>query len=123
MQKKLLHYGRLVVGWLREQDARLIIAALATAFSIFLFIEIADEVMEKETQSLDERIIIALREPDDLADPIGPIWFEGAVRDISALGSHSVLTLFVAFVFIFLILIKRYKASLLFWELHSVALC
>jgi undecaprenyl-diphosphatase len=112
MQKKLLHYGRLVVGWLREQDARLLIAALVTAFSIFLFIEIADEVMEKETQSLDERIIIALREPNDLADPIGPIWVEEAVRDISALGSHSVLTLFVACVLIFLVLIKRYKASL-----------
>jgi undecaprenyl-diphosphatase len=75
-------------------------------------VEIADEVTEGETQSLDERIIVSLREPQDLTDPIGPLWLEEAVRDISALGSFVVLTLFVGFVMIFLVLIRRYKASL-----------
>jgi undecaprenyl-diphosphatase len=75
-------------------------------------LEIADEVTEGETQSLDERIIVSLREPQDLADPIGPLWLEEAVRDISALGSFVVLMLFVGSVMIFLVLIRRYKASL-----------
>ncbi|MDQ3230227.1 MAG: phosphatase PAP2 family protein [Pseudobdellovibrionaceae bacterium] len=112
MQHRMLHYGRLALGWIREQDAKLILAALMTASSMFLFIEIADEVVERDTQTLDEKIIMALREPNDLSNPIGPIWVEEAVRDLSALGSHTVLTLFVGFVLAFLILIKRRKAAL-----------
>jgi undecaprenyl-diphosphatase len=112
MLKASYQTGRRVVLWLREFDTRLLLAALLTAASLFVFLEIADEVIEGETQSLDERIIVSLREPQDLADPIGPMWLEEAVRDISALGSFVVLMLFVGFVMIFLVLIRRYKASL-----------
>ncbi|HET9236374.1 MAG TPA: phosphatase PAP2 family protein [Oligoflexus sp.] len=112
MLKTSYQTGRRILSWLREFDARLLLATLLTAASLFVFLEIADEVMEGETQSLDERIIVSLREPQDLNDPIGPLWLEGAVRDISALGSFVVLMLFVSFVMIFLILIRRYKASL-----------
>lgn len=112
MLKTSSQMSRRILTWLKEFDARLLLAGMITAASLFVFIEIADEVNEGETQSLDERVIIALREPHDLADPIGPRWFEEGVRDISALGSHVVLTLFVVFVLIFLVLIRRYKASL-----------
>jgi undecaprenyl-diphosphatase len=112
MVKYLLNLGGQLINWLRERDTRLLIAAFLTAASFFLFIEIADDVAEGDTQSLDERIIISLREADDLSDPIGPVWLEEAVRDISALGGHTVLTIYVSFVLIFLLLIRRYKASL-----------
>src|SRR5688500_13865740 len=112
MLKTPLRLGQRILSWLREFDTRLLLAALITAASLFVFVEIADEVYEGETQSLDEKLIVSLREPHDLNDPIGPIWLEEAVRDISALGSHIVLTIFVAFVLIFLVLIRRYKASM-----------
>lgn len=48
------------------------------------------------TESFDTWILSALREPGDLADPIGPRWLEEMVRDFTALGSTGVLTLVVA---------------------------
>jgi undecaprenyl-diphosphatase len=112
MLKAVQEFSRRLLGWLQEFDARLLLATLVTVTSLLIFIEIADDVGEGDTQSLDERAILALREPQDSADPLGPIWLEEAVRDISALGSHVVLTLFVSFVLIFLLLIRRYKAAL-----------
>ncbi len=111
MLKASYDMGRRILSWLREFDARLLLAALVTAVSLSIFLEVADEVSEGETQSLDEQIILALREAHDSSDPLGPIWLEEAVRDISALGSFVVLALFIGFVGIFLLLIRRYKAA------------
>ena len=41
---------------------------------------------EGETKAIDSRLILALREPGDLNDPIGSRTIEEAVRDITALG-------------------------------------
>lgn len=112
MLKASYQVGRRIIAWLREFDARLLLAALITATSFAIFLEIADEVKEGDTQNIDEQIIIALREPQDYSDPLGPLWFEEAVRDVSALGSFVVLALFIIFVMIFLTLIRRYKAAL-----------
>ncbi len=60
---------------------------------VWLFIEITDEVVIEEPPRLDSQILLALREPGDLSDPIGPEWIEGAVRDYTALGSTAVLSL------------------------------
>ena len=47
---------------------------------IWGFVELADEVVEGQTQSFDERILLALRSPADPADPIGPAWVEEICR-------------------------------------------
>ena len=65
-----------------------VIAAL-----ILLFGKLAGEVLDGDTRSFDEFLLRALRNPADLADPIGPAWLEGMVRDITSLGSFSVLTI------------------------------
>jgi undecaprenyl-diphosphatase len=36
------------------------------------FIELADEVGEGSTHALDARLLLSLRNPADLSDPIGP---------------------------------------------------
>lgn len=59
----------------------------------WLAIELADEVMEGTTQRYDEWVLRLLRAPGDMADPIGPEWFEDMWRDVTALGSATVLTL------------------------------
>lgn len=55
------------------------------------FIELAGEVMEQETRHIDEMVLLAMREPGDTADPIGPPWLEEMTRDITALGGFTVL--------------------------------
>lgn len=68
------------------------ILALAAAM-LAVFAKIADEVVEGKTHAFDEAVLRALRNPADLADPIGPAWLEHVMRDITSLGSFTVVAL------------------------------
>jgi undecaprenyl-diphosphatase len=56
------------------------------------FIELSDEVFEGDTQAFDHRLLLSLRNGDNLADPIGPRWVEKMARDITALGGLAWLS-------------------------------
>jgi len=110
--------------WLREQtplspliarvsriERTTLLGVIAAASVIFLFAKLADWVAEGRTRAFDERILLALRTPGNLSDPIGPLWFEEFVRDVTALGSTGVLTMMVLAVTGFLVMTrKRYAA-------------
>lgn len=66
------------------------------AFLSLSFALLASEVAEGETRAFDERILLLFRIPGDLSRAIGPPWFKEAMRDITALGSTSVLAIIVA---------------------------
>jgi undecaprenyl-diphosphatase len=70
-------------------------------------------MIEGKTRAIDEKLITALRHPDDLSDPIGPKWLEEVDRDITALGSLGILALLIFAVAGFLIL-KQKKRSAIF---------
>lgn len=72
---------------------RVLAVSLGIAASLWAFLTVAGEMVEGETRLLDERILLALRAPGDLNDPIGPRWLEEAMRDVTALGGFTVLTL------------------------------
>lgn len=57
------------------------------------FVALADNVMDGETQSFDERVLLALRHPDDPGDPLGSESWEEVGRDITALGGYAFLTI------------------------------
>lgn len=85
------------VRWLRENIDLLMLAGLALiVIAGWLVVELADEVLEGTTQQYDEWILRALREPGSTTDPLGPEWLEDMWRDITALGSATVLTLVTA---------------------------
>ena len=67
-------------------------ALAAAAFAVWLFLELADDVVEGETRKFDESVLLAFREDADHEDPIGPRWMEEMARDITALGGVIVLT-------------------------------
>lgn len=46
--------------------------------------------------AFDMRVLLAMRHPSDLAQPLGPPWLQEMLRDFVALGGTGVLTLFVA---------------------------
>lgn len=79
------------IGWRSPR----FLAVLAVALGLAAFIKIADEVFENETRSFDEALLLALRTPGLPADPIGPIWLEETMRDITALGGTAVLCIVV----------------------------
>lgn len=75
--------------------ARVLIVAFCVIACTLGFVKLADSVLDGETRHLDERILRALRHPDDPAMPIGPAWLREAGMDITALGSPSVLILMI----------------------------
>src|SRR5690606_5819438 len=77
----------------RFVEVRFLLAALVTVVGVWLFVEIADAMAEGELDAIDRALILMMRTPGDPADPIGPAWFEEAMRDVTALGSLPVLAL------------------------------
>lgn len=95
---------------------RVTLAVIAfTAMAFYGFLALMDEVLEGETHQLDERILLMLREPGDTADPLGPAWLEESVRDLTALGGTTILTLVTLAALIYLLLVgKRLTALMVF---------
>jgi undecaprenyl-diphosphatase len=80
--------------WLRENVDLFMLATLGLiVVSSWLLVELADQVLEGDTQAYDEWVLRRLRSPDDPTDPIGPDWLDAVWRDLTALGSGAVLTL------------------------------
>lgn len=90
-----------------------LVALLVGAGSVWLFIEIADEVIEGETRAFDRTLMLALRSPSDTDEPLGPVWLEEVARDVTALGGVSVLIGLTLAVAGFLVLRRKYRATLL----------
>jgi undecaprenyl-diphosphatase len=90
--------------WLGRHELGLLVAVVASSAGIWIFAEIADEVMEGETESFDRAILLAMRNPDDRTDPVGPPAVEDAIRDVTALGGVTGLALLTLAVGGFLIL-------------------
>ncbi len=83
------------------------------ALATWGFIEVADEVVEGESHATDSRLILALRNANDLSDPLGPHWVEELGRDLTALGGVGVLTLLTLSVAGYLWLIGKVRAMVL----------
>ena len=89
------------------------IALGITAFGVLAFALIADEAFEGDARGFDESILLALREPGDPTNPIGPAWFEHAVVDVTALGGYVILSMLVIGVAIYLLVAGKRGTALL----------
>lgn len=98
---------------LTRLDPPTIFAVLVAAFGLWGFAELLDEVSEGETGRLDRTILLALRQPGDADEPIGPGWLEIAMSDFTALGSFAVIIFVTAAVSGYLALRQRGGAALL----------
>lgn len=79
--------------------ALLLLAALLTGLGLII-----DEVTEGDTLKFDQAFLLALREPGDPTNPIGPDWLAEVARDITALGGVAILTLLTTLVIVQLFL-------------------
>lgn len=101
-----------LLTWLGRREIAFWIVLLLVTGSLWLFMEVADEVMDGETSAIDETILLAMRNPDNHEDPLGPPWLEQIGQDITALGGNTVLSLLSVWVFVFLLLIHKRKLAL-----------
>lgn len=87
-------FWALIARGSRIEPLTLIALAVPSAI-LFGFAKLGGAVGRGSTGAFDEAVILAMRTPGNLADPIGPAWFQEMVRDFTALGSTGVLTLMV----------------------------
>lgn len=82
-----------LTAWFGAREVGTLAALLLAAGGAWFFVELADDVLEGDTASVDERLLLMLRAPEDLSDPLGPPWAEEFARDVTGLGGAGVLTL------------------------------
>jgi undecaprenyl-diphosphatase len=92
-------------------EALLVLGSVALVCALLLFVELADEVNEREHLPLENRIMHAFRTGEP-PRPIGPHWVAEAARDITALGSVAVLSGAVILAAGYLLLCGRRAAAL-----------
>ncbi|HJX28932.1 MAG TPA: phosphatase PAP2 family protein [Thermoanaerobaculia bacterium] len=98
---------------LARQELLPLLLLVLVAGGVWVFAELAEEVREGDTVNVDRAILLSMREPDDLSDPLGPRWLEETGRDFTALGSIGVLAALTLAVCGFLILDRKGRAALL----------
>ncbi|KAA2317121.1 PAP2 family protein [Pseudooceanicola sediminis] len=81
--------------------------------ALWAFVALAAEMIEGDLHAFDQAVLLALRTPGDLNNPIGGSQVEVAMRDLTALGGVTVLTLISLSVLVFLVL-NRQRASAVF---------
>lgn len=86
---------------------RILVVAASLAFTLWVFIEVAEEVWEGEAGVFDRSILLSLHTSSGPDNVLGPIWLQAVARDVSALGSITVLGIIVAVVTLFLLLTGR----------------
>jgi undecaprenyl-diphosphatase len=99
-----------IVLWLGGTDLLILVSLLVLVVGLWGFFLIAGLVRAGETQRLDERILIALRDPANPTVPIGPAWAGEVGRDLTALGGVAFLLLTTGAVVGFLLLCRKYHA-------------
>jgi undecaprenyl-diphosphatase len=99
------------VGRLRGARELVTLALVAVvAGGLWTFLEVADAVTEGDVRAFDRAVLLAMREPADPADPLGPRWVEEMGRDLTALGGVAVLTLVSVAASLFLWMARRPRA-------------
>jgi undecaprenyl-diphosphatase len=99
-------------------EARTLIALFITVTAMLLFAEFVDRVVEGDTRAFDESVLLALRDPNNLSNPIGPAWLQIMFRDITPLGGYAMVMLISLAVIGYLLMDGKRAAAL--WVLVSV---
>lgn len=85
-----------------------VMLAAAIAAALYVFFQIADEVGEDEIAGIDQALLLAFRNPSDIADPRGPPWFEETVVEITSLGGYPILIAVVGTVVGYLLVVRMF---------------
>ncbi|MDQ8730532.1 phosphatase PAP2 family protein [Bradyrhizobium sp. LHD-71] len=76
-------------------DVRAWLLAAGIAGPLFVFLVISTQFIQQET-ALDRWLMLAFRVPGDPGTVVGPAWLREASRDVTALGSFTVLGMLCA---------------------------
>ncbi len=108
------HHGIWVhtLRWIGSRELSVLVVLFLLFLSLWGFVELAEEVQEGSMGSFDRTVLLAMRDANDLSNPIGPGWVEEMGRDITALGGTAVLTLTTLAIIGFLLLDGKRRIAL-----------
>ena len=98
---------------LNRLEFPVLLAGLVIAGGLWGFEELMEVTRATTPHAFDTEILLAFRQAGQPGVPIGAPWLEGAMRDITSLGSVSVLVLVTAATIIYLLLIRRPATAVL----------
>lgn len=113
MRDRLLRCIRRLQEHGKQIEPRLLFLLATLGGGVWLFLEVADAVLEGETRSVDETLLLAMRTAGDVGDPLGPPWFEEVARDVTALGGATVLV-FVTLATVLYFLLRGMRLNAVF---------
>lgn len=87
-------------------------AYLTLSLGVAVFAVLVVVVQLGLTDSFDRRVVLSLRNPEDLSDAWGPVWFQEAAAELTALGGYPILILAVVLVVIALLIARKNAAAL-----------
>jgi undecaprenyl-diphosphatase len=90
-----------------------IVALAAVALLLLGLVWFGHAIMDDDVAEFDRAVMLAMRVAGHPEQPLGPHWLPSAVRDVTALGSTTVLTMVVAIAACFLALQRRWRSTLL----------
>ena len=94
-----------------EAQALLIWFALASA--LWIFFTLGSEIGEGDTSAFDRQLITLLRTSGNSGEPIGPAWFKDSMRDVTALGGFTFLTLMTIVVVLALLFHRKRREAII----------
>lgn len=97
---------------LERRELTWLLVGLGACVLLLVFLKLASEVMEGDTQSMDTKIVLALRQADDPSRPIGPPWTADVLEDLTALGGPTVTWLVMLSLTGYLLLQTKYRTAL-----------
>jgi len=98
---------------LLREEAVLLATLIGVTILAIAFILFADEVLAGTFAGFDNAVIMMLRSPGNLANPIGPPWLPEMGRDVTALGSPVIIAFVLLTAVGYLLLIRKRGAALL----------
>lgn len=96
-----------------RMEFSVLLAGIIVAGGLWGFVELTEVARDTATHAFDTEILLFFREAGRPDDPIGPLWLEEAVRDVTGLGSMIVLVLVTAVAIFYLLLVGRWRSALL----------
>lgn len=97
---------------IRRAEFEVLLATVILAGGLWGFGEFWEVASAATPHAFDAKLLLLFRDPADLTHPIGPFWMEESMRDITALGSATVLVLILLLVVLYLLLAGRWAAAL-----------
>lgn len=100
------------LAWLWKRELPVLLGIFSVFASLLIFIFLTQLALEDAPHQIDRYLLLLMRNPADLSDPLGPLWLEEVGRDITALGGNAVLILLTLGVICYLLLDKKPRLAL-----------